>query len=146
MKIKFFVFSLSLLLNSYSVAGYAPEQVWDFIKESGGIEGALKVLVEKTAKVLPQKIDSQTEITSVSSILNEVHYNARLITVESNASTLLKKIKPLLKKNSTNYLCSSPVSKVLITEAGAKYFYHYYSKKNEYLFDFVIGKKQCLNR
>ena len=134
---------ISYIFCSAANAAHTPEQIWSYIKSVGGVDNALKDIASKGAKNLPQKIDSETEVFSVSTLHNEIHFNSRLINYEKSEISDIKKLKRIVHKQNINYLCSSPVAKVLIKEANVKYTYSYYSKTYEFVFDYTVGKSQC---
>ena len=102
-------------------------------------------MANELTKNLPQKVDSETEIFSVTVLSNQINYNSKLINIRKMdiSDSLMLSAKNSMIQSNTNLVCSSPISKILINEFGAVYSYSLYSKLNEYLFQYKISKNEC---
>lgn len=130
-------------INEAVHAAPTAEQVEAYIKSVGGVENTLKEMERKTAKVLPKIIDSETELFSVISFPKEIRYSNSLYNYEKSDIPDIDALRNTLFSTNSKYLCSSPVSKILLKRKNVKYIYSFYSKSREFLFDYTVDKNKC---
>ena len=139
----FLVLVFTFTFSSISMGQeYSSEDVWGYINSRGGIQNTIKDIANRASKGLPQKMDSETEAYSVTALSGEVHFNMRLFN-RSKSQVEIGKLKEILIEKNSKFLCSSPISRVLIKEADVKYSYSFYSKDMEYLFKYTVDKRYC---
>ena len=145
MSVKKTILFILLLTQVNAYANMSPERVRKYVASSGGVENVLKNMADEAANNLPQKIDTETETFAVTVFSNQINFNNRLINLNKSdiSDSLMVSAKKTMVQSNTNFVCSSPVSKVLINEFGAIYSYSLYSKSNEYLFQYKISKNEC---
>ena len=119
------------------------DKLWKSIKSNGGIVVFLKKMATLTAKNLPQRLDAETEVFSVSSVNRVLSFNIRAMNLEKNEIEDIMSLKRAAISKSVNLLCSSPVAKVVINKADASYEYRFHSKSYEMIFKYVINKDDC---
>jgi len=95
------------------------------------------------ARTLPRVIDSETEAFSVFATTSTITFNSRTFNYEKSQIPSIRKLKEIVVSDNSRYLCTSPVSKVLIRKKGVKYIYKMYSKSKVFLFDYTVDKRKC---
>jgi hypothetical protein len=143
MKKSVVLFSIFIGLNSIVLA-FDDGDIRASISKLGGVDKFIKTLAESMSKNLPSQLDANTKLISVlpnGNILNFTH----VITNVKNQNEITNKsfVNDFIKFQ-TNKICTSQVSKIVVTEYGATYHYQYLSVTGENLFVFDVNKSKCL--
>lgn len=136
---------LMLLLSvpGASFAQYTEAQIRTAIKQAGGPEPFMQEIARQTARNLPMKTNANVEVQSIAANGRQLMYVTRLVNVEKSSVRDLD----ALKKSNINFAgCHSPVLGLLIREHDAKVSYSVLAKGTEFLFQYDLDRRTCLNK
>ncbi len=134
---------LLLFVPVASLAQYTEDQIRTAIRQAGGPEPFIQEVARQTARNLPTRTNANVEIQSVSANGKQLMYVTRLLNVERTAVRDME----ALKQANINYAgCRSPVLGLLIREHGAKVSYSVVAQGTEFLFQYDLDRKTCLNK
>ncbi len=134
---------LLLLVPVASLAQYSEDQIRAAIRQAGGPDLFIREIARQTAKSLPKRTNANVEIQSVVANGKQLMYVNRLLNVERTA---VRDIEALKQANINYFGCNSPVLGLLIREHDAKISYSVVAKGTEFLFQYDLDRKTCLNR
>lgn len=134
---------LLLFVPDISLAQYTEDQIRTAIRQAGGPEPFIQEIARQTARNLPTRTNANVEIQSVAANGKQLMYVNRLLNVERTAVRDME----ALKQANVNYAgCKSPVLGLLIREHGVKVSYSAVAKGTEFLFQYDLDRKTCLNK
>lgn len=138
-----FFFLLIVAHPGTSFAQHTETQIRTAIKQAGGSEPFMREVAKQTARNLPMKTNANVEIQSVAANGRQLMYVTRLVNIEKSVVRDLD----ALKKSNINYsACQSPVLGLLIREYDAKVSYSVIAKGSEFLFQYDLDRRTCVNK
>ena len=135
-----FFLNISIALN-YAYA-FNDKDVRLSVKQAGGIEKFLKMLVESQVNNLPQQIDSETKVLAMMASNNTLHITHQMINVVAKEEISNEGIEKFIKFQA-NKICTSNVGKILLREFDARYRYQYIGNTGNNIMAFTVTKKNC---
>lgn len=134
---------LFLFVPAAALAQYTEDQIRTAIRQAGGPELFIQEIARQTARNLPTRTNANVEIQSVAANGKQLMYLTRLLNVERAAVRDME----ALKQVNINYAgCKSPVLGLLIKEHDAKVSYSVIAKGTEFLFQYDLDQRACLNK
>jgi hypothetical protein len=143
-----FLISILVTLASFNCTATTknyPDTVRESIKSHGGIHEFLKYSAKSISKDLPKKLDERTLLISVIASENRLMYIGKLADIDERTITpaAVDDLKKKMLNGGAEAVCSSPTSKISISDFGVSYEYSFYSQNNKWLFRYAIDKSVC---
>lgn len=119
-----------------------PQEVRQAVKQSGGPESFVRLLLQNMVKNPPIQLDTITVFLSGYATGKTAFLDHQIIQVETKSSWHQSDAEMFIRYQ-TNKVCSGDVLSVLIREYDASVFYRYFAKNGERLFAFEVKKSDC---
>ena len=114
-----------------------------YIRDLGGIEEFVKMTAAKSAKNLPQQLDSETRLLQVQASGKTLAMTHQLINVKSMKEGERQQLKIAAIEMMSKKVCTNELGKLFVSELDMRYFYLYLTNSGESLFTFDVNRNNC---
>ena len=137
------LFIVLLCACGVSFAQYTEDQIRTAIRQAGGPERFMQEMARQTARNLPTRTNANVEVQSIAANGKQLMYVTRLLNVEKSSVQDIE----ALKRSNVNFAgCRSPILGFLIREHDSKISYSVLARGTEFLFQYDLDRKNCVNK